>query len=129
MFAMTTSIGSAGPRGAGLANTAPDMADTAVDPAEVQPEHATGLLAMLKAQPSRAERQRMAEEPSELANDDSAAPDGNGQSASGNPSLEVAPLASSIAGVFERGVHAPMHRMPSDAALIRRLDRRRKRSC
>lgn len=127
---MTSSIGFIGPSSAaGLANAAIDQADTAVGAAEVQAEHAADLRAMMKPQPSRAERQRDAEAPAVSADDGATEPGDDTLSSSGGPALDMAPLASSLAGLVERGVHAPMHRMPGDGAPIRRIDRRRKRSC
>jgi len=127
---MATFIGSVGSSGtAGLAHAAIDQADTVVDAAERQPEHAAGLLAMMKPQPSRAERQRVAEEPVESADDNAAEPNDEAPSAGSSPALDMAPLAPQMAGMLERGVQAPMHRMPGEGALIRRLDRRRKRNC
>jgi hypothetical protein len=126
---MTNSIGSIGPSGtAGLASAAIDRADTVVDAAEVQPEHAAGLLTTMKPQPARAERQRVAEEPGELADDNSAESNDDGLSPSGSPALDMAALAPSMAGMFERAMHATC-RMPGGGAPIRRVDWRRKRSC
>ena len=127
---MTTSIGSIGPRGtAGSATDAIDQADTEVDPAKTQPEHAAGLLAMMQSQPARADRQRVAQEPAESTDDNSAEPNDDGPSPSGSPALDMAALAPSMAGLFERAVHVPTRRMLGDGAPIRRVDWRRKRSC
>jgi hypothetical protein len=127
---MATSIGSIGPRGTvGLASDAIDQADSVVDTSEAQPEHAAGLLAMMKSQPARAERQRVAEEPAESADENSAEPNDDGPPPSGTPALDTAALAPSMAGMFERAVHVPTRRMLGDGAPIRRVDWRRKRSC
>ena len=125
---MTNSIGSIGPSATvGLASAAIDQADTALDAAEAQPEHAAGLLAMMKSQPTRAERQRAAEEPAE-STDENAEPK-DGAPPSGSPPPDVAALAPQMAGLFERAVHVPTRRMLGDGAPIRRVDWRRKRNC
>jgi hypothetical protein len=127
---MTTAIGSIGPSGtAGLAGTAIDQADTGVGAAEVRPEHAAGLLPTMKPPPARAERQRVVQEPAEVSDDNSTGPNDDGSPPSGSPALDMAAWAPSMAGLFERAVHAPMDRMPGDGAPIRRVDWRRKRRC
>ena len=124
---MTNSIGSIGPSGtAGLASAAIDQADTALDAAEAQPEHAAGLLAMMKSQPARAERQRAADEPAESTDEND---EPNDDAPSGSSPPDVAALAPQMAGLFERAVHAPTRRMLGDGAPIRRVDWRRKRNC
>jgi hypothetical protein len=127
---MTHSIGSFGPIGIrGLADAAVDRADTTGDAADLDPEAAVGLLAAIRPQPSRAERQRVVEEPAESADGDSAEPGDDGPSRNGATALDIAPQVASMAAMVERVVQAPLYRLPGDGASIRRIDRRRKRSC
>jgi hypothetical protein len=83
----------------------------------------------MESQPARAERQRVAKEPAESSDDNSVDPNDDGPPPSGSPALDMAALAPSMAGMFERAMHAPTRRMLGDGALIRRFDWRRKRSC
>ena len=126
---MTNSIGSIWPRGtAGPASAAIDQADTVVDAAEAQPEHAAGMLAMMKSQPARAERQCVAQEPAEVT-DENSEPNDDAPPPSGSPPPDMAALAPQMAGLFERAVHALTRRTVGDRAPLRRADWRRKRSC
>ncbi len=127
---MTHSIGSFGPIGTrGLANAAIDPSDTTVDAAGAQPEHAAGLPAAMKPQPSRAERHRGAGEPAGSADDDAIDVGDGAPSPGGTSPLGMAPQMASMAAMAERIVQAPLHRLPGDGAPIRRIDRRRKRNC
>ena len=111
---MNSAIGSFGlVRTPGLGQAANEPAEPASDAAE--PEHAAGLVAAMKPQPSRAERLRMAEDAAQSA-DDSVEPSDDTPPASAGP-------------MFGIGVQPPTHRMPGDGAPITRVDRRRKRRC